>query len=184
MSNTNRAFGSKNNVPQKALTALATCFGLVNGGTRFIWGMLVDKFGFKLLMIGILCFEIVVSGTIYFSVKYTALYLIENFIVAIALSGTFTMITPEFNKAFGVRLGAKIYGITGFLIGVSSFLGPVLTKLVVKHNRDYLICYVSGGAVIIVNIVLLIFYKTEKEDNINTVEPIEYEDSMIEEKKE
>ena len=77
----------------------------------------------------ILFLELGVSVSVYYSVKEPIVYLIENFVIALGLSGTFTMITPTFHKVFGHKNGAKIYGLTGILIGIASFLGPVLTKI-------------------------------------------------------
>ena len=140
---------------------MAFFFGLVNGSTRFIWGHLLDKLSYKMLMFIILFLELAVSVSVYYSVKEPILYLAENFIIALALSGTFTMITPTFHKVFGHKNGAKIYGLTGILIGIASFLGPVLTKLFIKKEEDYLKVYLVGAGSVFINIITLFFFKEE-----------------------
>ena len=161
LSNTNRAFGNMHKISQGNLQLMAFLFGFVNGSTRFIWGHLLDKLSYRLLMLIILLLELTVSISVYFSAEKTVLYLIENFVIALCLSGTFTMITPTFNKVFGNKNGAKIYGLTGILIGIASFLGPILTKLLIKEEKDYLEVYLIGAGSVFINIVTLFFFKNE-----------------------
>ena len=125
----------------------------------------MDKLGFKFLMIIISILELIVSLTIFYvanTLKNELIYIIENLIIALCLSGTFTMITPTFSNIFGSK-GAEIYGITGFMIGVASFLGPVLTKILIGNNgvKDYEIVYFSGGVFVIINLIFLIIFKEE-----------------------
>lgn len=148
-------------ISQGNLQLMAFLFGFVNGSTRFIWGHLLDKLSYRLLMLIILLLELTVSISVYFSAEKTVLYLIENFVIALCLSGTFTMITPTFNKVFGNKNGAKIYGLTGILIGIASFLGPILTKLLIKKEKDYLEVYLIGAGSVFINIVTLFFFKNE-----------------------
>ena len=167
-------------------------FGLVNGLTRFGWGYLMDKFGFKILNIIITCIEIAVSWTIYFSVKNDALFVIENLLVACCLSGTFTTITPLFNKVFGKKLATEIYGLTGFFIGIASILGPLLIKVIIpktdieqnessnlkdnpsgcdnyKNGDNYYILYVIGGGISLIKLIALICFKEDEPYKFKSV---------------
>ena len=159
-----------NNVDQDYLFVLGWLFGLVNGGTRFIWGFLMDKFGFKILMIIISILEMGIAGSIYFLVKYPLIYVIENSLIACCLSGTFTTITPLFNKIFGKDFGAEMYGLTGLSIGIASFCGPILVKAVIpeKVSEDddtkyYLYLYIVGGAICFIKFIILLFFKEDEE---------------------
>ena len=69
ISNCNRDFGNKSGVSQNALFILGTLFGIINGSSRFFWGYLMDKFGFKILMFIITGIEITIAASLYFSVK-------------------------------------------------------------------------------------------------------------------
>ena len=73
---------------QEYLYYIGFLFGFVNGSTRFIWGILMDKLGFKLLMIIISILELILSFSIYYSASYPILFVIENLLVALCLSGT------------------------------------------------------------------------------------------------
>ena len=50
ISNCWRDFGNRNKVSQDPLFYLGILFGIVNGSSRFLWGFLMDKFGFRILM--------------------------------------------------------------------------------------------------------------------------------------
>ena len=147
---------------QDPLYLIGILFGLVNGSTRFIWGYLMDRFNFKILMIIISIIEIGICGSIYFISHIPSLFVIENLLVATCLSGTFTTITPLFNKVFK-NLGAEMFGLTGFLIGLASFLGPILTKLLIKDDSDYIIIYSIGGGICLIKFIALFFFDENSE---------------------
>ena len=147
---------------QSPLYLIGILFGIVNGSTRFIWGFLMDKFNFKILMVIISILEITICFSIYFFSDNPIIFVIENLLVATCLSGTFTTITPLFNKVFK-EVGAEMYGLTGFFIGLASFLGPVLTKILIKEDDDYIIVYSVGGGICIVKFIFLFFFDENSE---------------------
>jgi len=117
----------------------------------------MDKFNFKILMVIISIIEMTISVSVYFFAGNPYIFVIENLLVATCLSGTFTTITPLFNKIFN-ELGAEMYGLTGIFIGVASFLGPVLTKILCKEDKDYLIVYSIGGVICLIKFIFLFFF--------------------------
>ena len=153
----------------------------------------MDKFGFKILNIVISCIELLVCGTIYYFADNPYIFVIENLLVACSLSGTFTTITPLFNFVFGKELATEIYGLTGFFIGVASFIGPLLTKMMIKQDEDYLIVYLIGGGICLMKFIALICFKenepyhfknkngeiinSEKNDNENENEKLNEENN-------
>ena len=122
----------------------------------------MDKFNFKILMIIISIIEFIICGTIYIFADNPVIFVIENLFVACCLSGTFTTITPLFNKIFK-GLGAEMYGLTGFFVGLASFMGPVLTKILIKEDSDYLIVYSIGGGFCVIKFIALLFFDENKE---------------------
>ena len=122
----------------------------------------MDKLNFKILMIIISIIEFIICGTIYFFADQPVIFVIENLLVACCLSGTFTTITPLFNKVFK-NLGTEMYGLTGFFIGLASFMGPILTKIFIKEDSDYLIIYSIGGAFCVIKFIALLFFDENKE---------------------
>ena len=113
-------------------------------------------------MVIISLIEFGVCGTIYFFADNPVIFVIENLLVACCLSGTFTMITPLFKDIFG-DLGTEMYGLTGFFIGLASFMGPILTKSLIKEDSDYLKIYLIGGAICVIKFIALLFFDENKK---------------------
>lgn len=113
-------------------------------------------------MVIISLIEFGVCGTIYFFADNPVIFIIENLLVACCLSGTFTMITPLFKDIFG-DLGTEMYGLTGFFIGLASFMGPILTKSLIKEDSDYLKIYLIGGAICVIKFIALLFFDENKK---------------------
>lgn len=135
----------------------------------------MDKYGFKILMFIISILELFLSVTIYYIAGNPIIFVIENLLVACCLSGTFTTITPLFNKIFGKELATEIYGLTGFFIGVASFVGPLLTKIMIKEEEDYLMVYMIGGGICLMKFMALLCFKDNepyqfKYENKNNVD--------------
>ena len=137
----------------------------------------MDKFGFKILMFIISIFELFLSATIYYIAGNPFLFVVENLLVACCLSGTFTTITPLFNKVFGKELATEIFGLTGFFIGVASFVGPLLTKIMINEDEDYLMVYMIGGGICLMKFMALLCFKEDepyhfknKDENKNKID--------------
>jgi MFS family permease len=133
----------------------------VNGTTRSIWGYLMDKFNFKILMFIISFIELGVSTTIYYFANNPYIFVLENILVACCLSGS-TLFIPLFHKIFGKTYGAQLYGLTGIFIGIASLAGPFLIKLIVKEDEDYLTVYLIGGALCFIKTLALICFKENR----------------------
>ena len=158
ISNCNRDFGNKNDVPQNSLFILGILFGTINGSSRFLWGYLMDKFGFKILMLIITSIEIIIAATLYFSVQNDILYIISVLLISACLGGHFAILSPVFNKIFGLEKGPEMYGLTGNCIGIASVSGPLMSNFVLKNKQDFLIVFLVGGALCVVKFVVLIFF--------------------------
>ena len=159
ISNCNRDFGNKNKVSQTALFTLGTLFGLVNGNSRFLWGYLMDKFGFRTLMFAITSIEVTVGVLLYFVVSYDAIFVICVLCIGACIGGNFVILAPTFKKIFGLQIGPELYGITSIAIGISNLCGPILTTLILEENKDYLIAFLIGASLSFGKIILLLFFK-------------------------
>ena len=129
--------------------------------------------------------EIIISFTVYYTKINDILFVVVNLLSAVSLSGFFTTITPTFNKVFGFKNGAKIYGLTGILIGVASFLGPVLTKIFIKDEKKelYRNIYFVGGGFIIFSFISLFFFEEKSFDYNSHLHQDSHNDSSIDEEK-
>ena len=74
---------------------IGVLFGVINGGSRFVWGWLMDRYGFKK-------FEILISATFYFTAVNASLYIISVLLVSACIGGHFAILCPVFNKIFGL----------------------------------------------------------------------------------
>ena len=163
ISNCNRDFSNKNNVDQNYVYVLGICFGLVNGFSRFLWGWLMDIFGFKILMFLITVIEIIIAATLYYSVHSPAIYVISVLLIAACIGCHFSILSPCFNKIFGLEVGPEMYGLTGNFIGIASICEPIMTKYIIKEKSDYLYAFLAGGTLCLVKIfVLLVFDENDK----------------------
>lgn len=155
LTNTNRAFGNLNGLDQGGLQIMSVILAFLNGVCRFGWGLLIDKFRFRVLMGVILFIQLAISISVYFSAKNLYAYIILNCLIGLCTAGVFTILPPTFNRIFGVKLGAKIYSYGGIFIGFASLLGPILTRFLIKDSTSYLIVYLISGGLILIAIILL-----------------------------
>ena len=163
MSNSYRDFGNKNEVEQNYIFIIGILFGIVNGSSRLLWGYLMDKFGFKPLMLIISFIEITIAASFYFIVKINILFLIYVLLIALCIGGHFSMLAPLFNKVYGVAVGPQIYGICGLFIGVANLTGPLLSAFFLEEKEDFLIGFLIAGSLIIIKIIgLFLFDENEK----------------------
>ena len=123
----------------------------------------MDIFGFKILMFLITVIEIVMAATLYFSVHSPVIYVISVLLIAACIGCHFSILSPCFNKIFGLEVGPEMYGLTGNFIGIASICGPIMTKFIIQAKEDYLYAFLAGGSLCLVKIfVLLVFDENDK----------------------
>ena len=141
-----------------AIFTLGILFGIVNGSSRFLWGFLMDKLGFKTLMFIITIIEVTVGSTLYFMVEYEAIFVIEVLLIGACIGGNFVILAPTFKKIFGLQIGPELYGITSISIGIANISGPILTKFLLKEQKDYLISFIIATSLSGIKLFLLLFF--------------------------
>lgn len=169
ISNCNRDFFNRNNDAQTAVFILGILFGIVNGSSRFLWGYLMDKLGFRTLMFAITTIEVSVGISLYFIVKLHFLFVFCVLLIGACIGGNFVILAPTFNKIFGLQIGPELYGITSISIGIANISGPILTTLILKENKDYLIAFLIGASLSFTKFILLFFFKEEQYEFKNKV---------------
>ena len=167
ISNCNRDFGNRKEVSQNVLYYLGIFFGIINGSSRFLWGYLMDKFGFKILMFIITGIEITISITLYFSVNIGFLYIISVLLISACIGGHFSILSPVFNKIFGLEKGPEMYGLTGNFIGVASISGPLMTNFILNDEGDFLIVFLIGGVLCVIKLIVLFFFDENDPFTLN-----------------
>mgnify|MGYP002625413044 CR=1 FL=1 len=158
ISNCNRDFANRKGVSANAIFTLGILFGIVNGSSRFLWGYLMDKLGFKTLMFIITFIEVTVGSSLYFIVNYEPLFVIEVLLIGACIGGNFVILAPTFKKIFGLQVGPELYGITSISIGIANISGPILTKLMLEEPEDYLIAFIIATSLSAIKLVVLCFF--------------------------
>lgn len=172
IANCSRDFGNRNNISQTYLYITGFLFSIVNGFSRFIWGIFMDKFGFKKLMFIITIIEIIVGSSLYFIIEFGILFIIELILVSLCIGGTFTILTPIFIQIFGLYVGPELYGLTGISIGISNISGPLLMGLFSSgESSSFLIMFLIGTGFCVIKLIVLIFFdeNNKKYNDINDI---------------
>ena len=156
---------------------LAILFGVVNGSSRFLWGALMDKYGFKVLMFVVSFLEILSSCTIYFCVEYDALYIIIVLITAACLGGNFCCISPLYTFIYGIEVGPQMYALAAIVMGVAQFSGPILVKFILSEKKHYLVTFLIGGSLCVAKLIVLLFFNDKEKIDIDLEEEIRKEDN-------
>jgi len=168
ISNCWRDFGNRSKVSQDPLFYLGILFGIVNGSSRFLWGFLMDKFGFRILMFVITGIEILISTTLYFSVNNVFLYIISVLFISACIGGHFSILSPEFNKIFGFEKGPEMYGLTGIFIGIASICGPLLANFLLETKEDFFKVFLIGGILCLDKFIVLFCFDENEPFRLNT----------------
>ena len=132
----------------------------------------MDLFGFKVLMFIITFIEILIACTLYFSVNSPIIYIISILLISACIGGHFSILSPVFNKIFGLEKGPEMYGLTGNFIGIASISGPIMTNFLLEDKPDFLIVFLVGGALCIVKLVVLIFFNEDDKFKYSLIDDL------------
>ena len=179
ISNCYRDFGSRRGTKADNIYVIGVMFGVINGGSRFLWGWLMDIFGFKILMFFITGIEIIIASTFYFCSKYAPLYIISVLLVSACIGGHFAILSPVFNKIFGLERGPEMYGVTGNFIGIASICGPIFTNFILNETPDFLVVFLVGGGLCVIKLIILIFFDENDAYNYENVDTLLGEDKNL-----
>lgn len=111
--------------------------------------------------------EIISSSVLYFTVEYDLLYILFVLLIAACLGGNFVCIIPQYTQIYGMDAGPRMYALTGAVIGILQFCGPLLVKFFLSEKKDYLITFLSSGSLCVIKLVILIFFDDKEKIRIN-----------------
>ena len=165
LSNTYRNFGNEKDLDDLGMQSLSKAFTLLNTFSRLIWGIIVDKYGFKTPYIIICINQIICGGLIYLSSYKFYTYFIVVCFGVLSYAGHIILFPNLINHKFGVDNSVILLGICGIFGGISCILGPILTFFIIKDIDDYLTIYLIGSAPTIISLILTFVIKIDKENN-------------------
>jgi MFS family permease len=108
------------------LTLVGSMGAVANGGTRYFWGLLHDKKGFKFCYYIALGLNIVTALTIDLIKKNKVCFLIWYMVTLGALGGHFNCFPVVFSHLYGIKTGGKVYSFVFSAFGISTILGVLM----------------------------------------------------------
>ena len=116
------------------LTLVGSLSCVFNGGGRFFWGALSDKWDFKRVYLIILSIQIVEVATLRFISEYKSAYLIWICVALLCEGGHFVIFPPLCLKVFGPQVGSRVFSVVLLVIacanltqfGINLRLRPVI----------------------------------------------------------
>lgn len=103
------------------LTLIGSLSSFFNGGGRFFWGLISDKFGFKKTYLTILIIQIINAATLRFASDVNIIYLIWVCLAMLCEGGNFVIFPPLSLKIFGPNVGSKVYTCLLMVCALSNF---------------------------------------------------------------
>ena len=161
LTNTYRNFGIEKKLDENGMHILSKVFTLLNTFGRIVWGIICNKFKFKIPYLIIIINQIICGCLIYFSAEKIYTFFIVACFGVLSYSGHIVLFPSLIHSKFGVENSVILLGICGIFVGIAALIGPLLTFFV-KELEDYLITYLVGVAPSIVSLLLTIFIKTER----------------------
>ena len=154
-------FGNINQINQNMISKIKFLLGISISISNIIFGILIDICEFKKLMYIITGIEILISGSLYFTLVNDKLYIASILSIGICIGGNFSILAIEFNRKFGIIFGPAIYGVCGIFIGIANLASCLLAKFLLSENIHYVLGYLIGGSLCICKLGILIFFFDE-----------------------
>ena len=161
LTNTYRNFGIEKKLDENGMHILSKVFTLLNTFSRIIWGIICDKFKFRIPYLIVIINQIICGCLIYFSAEKLLTFFIVVCFGVLSYSGHIILYPSLIHSKFGVENSVILLGISGIFSGIAALIGPFLTYFI-QDLEDYLITYLVGVAPSIISLLLSIFIKTER----------------------
>ena len=131
-------------------------------GFRFVWAFLMQKFSFKVVYSIMLLIQIVVSLTIYWTVRYKFLYLISICMSIWLQGGHFTVLPTVCGIIYGDK-ATQMFSLIYFSFGAGSLTGVfIVLVLLDKEIIGYLSLFIISAAMTLLCLIILhAFFKEE-----------------------
>lgn len=148
-------------------TAVFCAFALSVFGP--LWGFLIDKVNFKIIMIIINGIGISLGVGMVFGLYVPLLFCFLVGLAVVCVSGVMSSFHPHIMRIFGIHYSMIIGGVVGLVGGFSNLLGSIFTFVissVFKNNQNfaYGCVYVFGALLSLVALLLTLFENNEPFD--------------------
>lgn len=169
-------FGTIEHINTEILDYSAILNSLIGTLVGPLWGIMIDKIGFKFALSIMNILGAISSVAFYFS---RTIYILYGILVVMngALScGIYANMFPHILKVYSFYYATEIYGLILFSTGLSNILSTtyafIITEILKEssNNLAYMYIYVAGGALNLIS-VLLTYFENDEEfefDEVNT----------------
>jgi MFS family permease len=123
-------------LPHTKAAGVLSTIGAVSIIGRFISGIVIDRFGSKIIMI--ICFAILIVSLVWlqYASSLVMLYIFGS-VYGLAHGGFFTAISPIVAEVFGIGAHGGIFGLVVFTGTVGGAIGPVLAGSMFDRMGSY-----------------------------------------------
>ena len=133
-------------ISDKTLTWAASIgSGVVNGLSRIICGLIVDRYNFRQIMLILTTAQLINSLVCFWAAYVTAIYFMCVMVNYAVLGGLFAVFPVSVTNVFGLELGPQIYVQILFGSFVSSILNLISTKYVEPATNFVTLFYIGAG---------------------------------------
>mmetsp|Transcript_19470 Transcript_19470/g.24028 ORF Transcript_19470/g.24028 Transcript_19470/m.24028 type:complete len:237 (-) Transcript_19470:72-782(-) len=142
------------------LTWAASIGAIVNGSMRVVFGKLIDKLSFRLLMSIVLTIELAMCLVFYFAANSPWFFFVLILLNYAILGGFFTILPVSVTRIYGLELGPQVY----VQISMGSFLSSLFNLATTKWllpATGYLTLFAGGSLVTVVALAVLCFIKED-----------------------
>lgn len=156
------------------LTLVGSLGAIFNGLGRLFWGIMFDKFSFKLISSCINIVLLIFAITLPYLVEIKYLFLIGVCLIYFCYGGNYAVYPTHTVRLFGHELGSKIYYLvfTGFTFGTYNFNIGCLIQwiarllLVPENNKfeGFKLCFYIFAGFNLISVILSYFIKYEYDE--------------------
>lgn len=150
-----------NHIDEKLLQTLSKVYALLNGSSRILWGIILDRVSFKILFGALIVNYILCSFSYFYCGKDGITFFIVNCFVSLSFSGNATIINPVLIYYFGIKNSVIISGMYNYAYGIVGLISPLLCKFVIKRVDDFLILYLTSGCFALISFGAFCLLKKE-----------------------
>jgi MFS family permease len=140
-----KVYGENKGLSDSLLTAAGAVSSIANGGSRLLFGQMVDKINFKIVITILLTMQLVVACICVDVVNYPAIYFLCVFFNFAGLGSLFAVFPPAVMQIFGMKVGPVTYTLILQACAATSVANIFNAKYLMKAISVRGVCYVGAG---------------------------------------
>jgi hypothetical protein len=156
---TYKSIGFKYHYTDTYCTIIGSVYSVINGTVRIFWGILLQKYKFRVLYTIILIGQATLTGTLVYVGTVEALFGLWILTDVFFIGGNYSLFPPVCAQVFGLKLGAQMYGFVASGFTFASILMFFANKYLLPYTGYTIFLWLTAGVNYFSLILLWIFYK-------------------------